>query len=460
MLILQKYLKVVLIILGLTLCVISIKNTNNLFFVIGVFYFVFALLRPNINFYILVIVCFGLAVLKILAFRIDVGIPINVLDVLILVLLVNMVLRKKEYESNAPDSYRYLIYSYIIFSVYALAIGVIRQYSFYNILKDARVPIYFLVVYYYARLNLTTLDKMKKLLNLILISGILVSIQQIYTFITEGTNSNFSDYSGRDVSTPIGTAILALLLLVIYFKSTPGFKKMKVLYFCSLSILGIGIVFSLTRSVWISLILTAILYYVLMPNKTINFKKMIIYSLIILIGIALFQMFFADTEVNKIVNLINMRVNDTLMMFTNNGDTIAGRFNVAGYAIKQINSLGLFMGKGFGSYIVLPASLNGTEIEIIGLENSFLHYCWKFGIFGSIFTFLMFILKIIDIYKGYKENKKKKYSNIVLAFFSYSAILFIISIWSQGINIAYVMPAWGIFLGMNYRKIMESVQDD
>lgn len=452
--------KILSIIATIFITIISSLNTNIFFICMGIYFVSISIVKPNFNFYILIMVCFGLAVNLILSYRVDIGIPITILDVLIIVLAVNILLSLKEFKDDTEHKYSFLIYMYVIFSVYALSKGLITKYPMYNILKDARVPAYFIIVYYYSKVKVKTITDLKKIIVVLLISGVIVSIQQIFIFIYKGTTTNFESFALRDVSLPIMTAILAMILMTSYFKEFPLFQRLKFAYLGLLLLFITAITMSLTRSIWISLALTYLTYFLLLPSKRVKIYKPLLFSVIALLTTVITTQYIDSVFDNNIFNLVITRLQSTFAMLTNGSDTLIWRFNVANYAAKQIGLQGILIGQGFGSHFILPAALNIIEIDIVGLENSFMHYCWKFGIVGSIFTFLMFIFKIYEIYTAYKKNINCRYSKLILALFCHCFVTFIVGIWSMVINLAYFMPWWGLLLGIRYDRILSNIDAD
>lgn len=250
-------------------------------------------------------------------------------------------------------------------------------------------------------------DFFRNFFNLMILSGIILSIFHIYTLIEYG----FS-YEKRIVSNYLwpDNNILAAYYMIVFFialsflmNSHKG--ESKIYYIISIILILFAIFLTQTRGVWLSLIFAMSVYLIKKP-------KLIIPITIIFLA---FFLFFADVIITRFLTIKN---------FTTDLSAL-GRLQawIGTLSLLKDNYL---TGYGFNAWMSLRDSVYGFYlVPVIHSHNTYLNNLLEIGLIGCIFYYFFFFKSILinfKIWKSSVNNSLKKYSDgLFLSFIGLSS---------------------------------------
>ena len=293
--------------------------------------------------------------------------------------------------------------------------GFARGYLISNILQDLKLFLYIFIPFIFlANTNYIRLCY-RRLGFIVKVYAILIFIMEITHLLEIGLQTMVANgFGNRDVAIIIQFVPL-VACLSLYSKS----KKEKFIF----SILcACACLISFTRTIWISYLLGIFCTLLLgSRNYRNNLKKttlFIIGSLVLIIILS----FIMPSFFNDIFNAIYSRIFNT----TNKVNTLSVRFSQSAslFDSKILRPITL-VGAGFGDYSEIKNS--------VFVENSFLYYIWKYGVFCALF---LFYKAFICLWHAFK------YGNSIVRIISINLTIFIvIGSLSGNCNLYYCMPS-------------------
>lgn len=247
---------------------------------------------------------------------------------------------------------------------------------------------------------------LKNFFNLLILSGVIISLVSLYIFISVGLSDK-----GRIGGLWTSYNILSAYLMILFmFNLSFIINKKKndklYLYLVSIILILLGIFLTLTRGVWLAMVITIIIFVIRKP-------KIIIPSLFF-IGIIVFLFY----------------------------DTIYSRFLTVKYFGSDVSSLGrmqawissliliknnMFLGYGFDSYVHLRDSVFPIYfIDVVHSHNTYLRTILEMGLIGFLLYFSFIFKAYIYTIRLNKNIFYKDYKRYIDGFLMSFPALFIV----------------------------------
>ncbi|MDH4210543.1 MAG: O-antigen ligase family protein [candidate division WOR-3 bacterium] len=190
-------------------------------------------------------------------------------------------------------------------------------------------------------------------------------------------------------------------------------KAARWLFVCLLALCFGAIGITLTRGLWISLIIASLIMAYLF-RKEINKKYVLGTVAFIFVAFIIVIFYFTQKTGLSIFTLVSIRAS-SLLSFTQD-ISLNQRLVHSQLVWKQILQSPL-IGNGLGKQF--SHSYFGTTLSFFWIDNSYLVLLWKLGIVGTL-TFLGIVVKSliesIKIFKKTTKNDTKIYSGAMIAF--------------------------------------------
>ena len=247
---------------------------------------------------------------------------------------------------------------------------------------------------------------LKNFFNLLILSGVIISLVSLYIFISVGL-SDIGRIGGLWTSYNILSAYLMILFMFnLSFIINKNKNDKLYLYLVSIILILLGIFLTLTRGVWLAMVITIIIFVIRKP-------KIIIPSLFF-IGIIVFLFY----------------------------DTIYSRFLTVKYFGSDVSSLGrmqawissliliknnMFLGYGFDSYVHLRDSVFPVYfIDVVHSHNTYLRTILEMGLIGFLLYFSFIFKAYIYTIRLNKNIFYKDYKRYIDGFLMSFPALFIV----------------------------------
>ena len=346
---------------------------------------------------------------------------------------------------NLQRKHGYLIICFISM----LIIGLLGNHMIGDILRDIKVFLYFFAAYLYCYSRKDDYLYVSRLSKTMLTMVVFTIIVCTTDFLEHGLSGLSSKQILRTFGLGLSQYGLAVSFVILMSIGSRLREKIgKITYYALLVMCLTLSITSYTRSVWLLLILSIALYYLLniisgvykdrfSANQII---RIIIYGTAICMA---FLMIYRYLEQNypDIVSLFIGRMQSISSLgsgeiVNGNADTLTGRLDgLKDYIPKYTNPL-IIVGWGFGD--------RGKNSVSTITENSFLYYSWKYGIIWSV----VLLYRLYDKFKTI-FRRKNKINNAVLS----SLIAYIIMGGMSGhLNKYYMLPYIAIFLLIDFDR--------
>lgn len=334
-----------------------------------------------------------------------------------------------------------------LIAVYMLILGLISMNEMGQILRDIKVFMYFFVTFFYCEKNKNDYEFLNYVKNTLLICICFTIFVCGNNFFNNGiqgvlTTGKIDRTFGMGLS-EYGLAIFVVILFALRTVYKSVIKK--IILWVLICICVVLCIMSYTRSIWIQLAISILLYFViwffminhkLTPNTLI--RGLLLFASCI--GIICFLLAYLKTNYSALYNVLESRFFSIGDVGTGvqgvNADTVSFRLNdIKKYSDKYFNPR-IIIGWGFGDKL---ADANSGIVE-----NSFLYYSWKYGL-------VLFVLLIRKMFKRFKKMIYSK-SVINIAVFS-SLISYLVSGGISGhLNKYYYLPLVAILLSIDFGK--------
>ncbi|WP_027631814.1 hypothetical protein [Clostridium hydrogeniformans] len=350
------------------------------------------------------------------------------------------------------DKLDFIVLILSIILVIYIFIGYINK----NIYLSEDLNIYFknLFIYFIYRNELTTLDKIKKLMRYLISSGVIFSIITIFIFFNKDRllpiiyDEILLSWWGDRITFSNTSVLMCLILLSFIVK----FNNKYIKYF-SVILMGTSIILSQNRTI---LILTPIPLLILFIVNKVERKKIttLINSFLICILIILLGIYFKDNIIHNIQTSNNPLINRLNKMYYEllyddlNVRKVTDNFNKQ--LLKQSNYLGYGIGKDLILYnIDYSKSKSGTFID-----NGILTISIKMGIFSSILIYIIFIyinIKVLTL-NDLKISHRTSTVCCIIVFFILTSIINAQIIYSLPVYIVSIIFTISIILFSQNKK--------
>lgn len=301
---------------------------------------------------------------------------------------------------NFKDFKPYLVFIFEFFILIFLGIISLNSSNTHDILRDAIYFIYPLLCIIYGSLFFKKMS-IQKIFNLIIFSGIFVSITPLLSFVR---NPMLFQDSLREIRIDNGNgyiaSIIALIILLLIYNP---FKIKKVTNFFSIFVLLCALLLSFSRTSYIVGILGLFFFYFFSKNKIKNLN-----TIFILLIFSTFALSFVPKEIindftKKILNGANEVTGSQLWDWQSINENWRGYENFKAVQLFKNSSIfNKIFGFGLGSYlpIDLEILLSGKYYSAIPLlHNEYFTMLLKTGIVGLM---LNIVIHIQLLYKSYK----------------------------------------------------------
>lgn len=314
---------------------------------------------------------------------------------------------------NFKDFKPYLVFIFEFFILIFLGIISLNSSNTHDILRDAIYFIYPLLCIIYGSLFFKKMS-IQKIFNIIVFSGIFVSVIPLLSFIK---NPLLFQNSLREIRIDNGNGyIISIVSLIILLFLYNPFRKKKITNLFSLLVLLGAVLLSFSRTNYIIGIVGILFFYFVSKHKVKNIR-----NILVLLFFSAFALFFVPKEI----------IRDFTLKMSNGFNEIKGfqvwdwqsvNANWRGYenfkVVQLFENSSIFnkiFGFGLGSYLPIDFEilLSGKYYSAIPLlHNEYLTVLLKTGIFGLIINIFVHIQLL---YKSYKiENYYVKCFSIFL----------------------------------------------
>lgn len=350
-------------------------------------------------------------------------------------------------EPTLSRKHRYLLICFFTM----LIIGFIGGHSIGNILRDIKVFIYFFSAYLYCYKRKEEHLFISRISRVCIVMVMFTVVVCTIDFISNG----LSNLNSRQILRTFGlglsqTGLVAAFIILLACGDPVKYRLRKIPYYFLLVACFSLSILSYTRSVWLQLALSLLVYFGLnfLDNKNnynVSMLLRLLCGIVAIIGGLVVLYINLNKHYPEIVNLFMARMNSIMLFgsgisYGGNADTLTDRLEeLALFSSKYTNPL-IVLGWGFGD------QANNTPSPII--ENSFVYYTWKYGIIWCAVLFYKLKSKFYDIrYRNDKINN---------AVYAVMIVYFIIGSMSGHLNKYYMLPYIAIFLLVDFNEYFSS----
>ena len=336
--------------------------------------------------------------------------------------------------------------------VFMLLAGILGGNQWGQILRDAKVFIYFFFAYLYIKTRKDDPSFLEATINTLIAIVVFTAVFCAIDFFTYGTTG----ISGGQIMRTFGIGIaqygLAVTIVIcIPFKEHIQKKIGSLGYYLAQFVLAFLCLVSYTRSVWVQLAISILLYYaismiVFSTTKHKLGRMFLSFSFVVLISIAAYNYF--KSNYTELFNMIMLRIKSISAMGSdeivgNNYDTIGYRLDILKLYGDKYTNIRILWGWGFGDM------RKGGYSAIV--ENSFLYYSWKYGVIGSIVLGYKIVANII--------NKVKNRSSVSIAVAISLSVYYISGGMSGHFNKYYILPLIAYLIVIDFDKIKNKLEE-
>ena len=388
----KEQLSVFLIILVIVVAQLLLLKKLGLYEVIlginGIILVVFLLINSTKKFYNILIVIYFLPLLLLnnnlhYSFKVELvfALPLFLLGFYTLFLFI---LRNQKEKTNSDLTRPVLLFVfYFLFSAvlglsFGNNMGYILVETFHVLLLGS------IILFKY---NLTSREDYYYIFKWLLIISLLISLEYIFFGILISGN--------RFVTFQSGFLPLVTGILFSYFLFTENkFKKIIVLGVIIIVILGM--ISTLTRSLWVTTIITMGMVYVLYlwsKNMLTTVKKIVLVILMIVVSLLVIQTVKNTKPNNTISTSKNLDERAQSIANPSEDHSFLMRVELGWYAIQKITEKPIF---GWGLGDVLQYRLLGNnKLRNSYLDTVWLYFLWKGGIIGLLLILFVFFRSIV-----------------------------------------------------------------
>lgn len=338
--------------------------------------------------------------------------------------------------------------------IFMFLIGILGGNQMGQILRDAKVFIYFFFSYLYIKKRKDDPSFLRATINTLIAIVAFTAIFCAIDFLTYGTTGITEGQIRRTFGIGIAQYGLAVAIIIFIPFREHFEKKIGILgYYLTQFVLVFLCIVSYTRSVWVQLAASVIIYIaicMIASAKTITkrqFEKSILSFLFVTLILIVSYNYFKNNY-TTLFNMIMSRVESISAMGTgevvgNNYDTLGYRVDIVKLYGNKYTNIRILWGWGFGDM------REGGYSAIV--ENSFLYYSWKYGVIGTIVLGYKVIANII--------SKIKTRSSVSIAVAVSLSIYYVSGGISGHLNKYYILPLIAYLIVVDFRKIKSMLEE-
>lgn len=326
-----------------------------------------------------------------------------------------------------------------------LIISFVGGHSIGNILRDIKVFIYFFVAYLYVYKRKEDHLLISRISKTCIVMVVFTIIVCTIDFVSNGLSGVTSGQILRTFGIGLSQyGLAAAFIILLGCGDSIKCRLRKISYYFLLAACFSLSVLSYTRSVWLQLVFSLLLYYVLnfLSNRNHYNASIMIRILfgVVFISVGLIVLYkYIDSRYPEVVNLFVVRMKSSVMFGT--GESLGGNVDTLS---DRLAELALFSDKYYSPLIVLGWGFgdqaSNTPSPII--ENSFVYYTWKYGIIWCAVLLYKLKNKFRDI-----RLRNNRVNNAVYAVL---IVYFLIGSMSGLLNKYYMLPYIAIFLLVDF----------
>ncbi|NLY17921.1 MAG: O-antigen polymerase [Clostridiaceae bacterium] len=306
-----------------------------------------------------------------------------------------------------------LDFSILLFMTVGVVLLFVAAPDFSIGVEGLRAVIQYILWFFVVVQLLKTPKGVKRLLNVLLISGLLVSLYGIYQYILAvQIPSSWTDIAEGEVRTRVFSIFtrpnmlagyLSLLIPVavgMYFAEKE--RKRKIYVASAIGAMSLCLLFTMSRGGWIFCFL-ALIIFVFLKNR-----KLVAPVIVAMAAVFMFTVVFVPSISNRILYLLSSDYIES--------SSVGGRVyrTITGYRLFMEN-FWLGMGHGqFGGSVALNHKLNNT----FSMDNYYMKTAVEMGIFGlTAFLMLMYstIAWCLRALSRIKDNAQKDWTRGIIA---------------------------------------------
>lgn len=285
-----------------------------------------------------------------------------------------------------------MMYAFFIV-LFELAVGLAAGNYIGNILRDVKIAIYFLGVYFILNTFCQNRDDVEKLFKSYFIIVGLSIVANFYDFITHGLTNIDQGEILRTFSIGMGWGCVIPIFLLVNTYSEMIKKQYGIIVYYGLNVLSlVCIALSSTRTLWISVAVAFFIKKVLIDHLRFTLNGMV--SAFFSVGILVAVCMFLYKSNNLIFMSIYNKFTEISSAFADEDSTLLYRLQDITSAFYKFDSPRIVWGYGYGD-TRLPYGYRIWETsEEVNCENSYFYYVWKYGIIIAIILFTTVINKL------------------------------------------------------------------
>jgi len=364
------------------------------------------------------------------------GWPIMLIDYAILILVIFSTLFYSsifKHKASFNNNFNRFILLFLTLNIIAVLIGLIKGNSIYDLIRDIRFPVYFIIMFNLISTVILKTEQIKAFLIIVIASSVL----GIYPMVDDFLNG-----------LQVGASILMLFSFAVTLAILLASRlmiKYRILLMLSLTVLVVPLVISGKRATTFCMFLSSFILLYLYRSKMSK-----IFSLLIVMGSLVFTIFYTYDYIppqiqNMISGAANRRIQQTVNEATNRAVYDPLRYYEWQIAFDEAAKSPYFgNGLGYTHYFYIRGGFIFDKYS--WYHNSYLFYLVKTGYIGlSILIFLILSLSYYS-YKCYKSAADGFIKGVSSGLFAFSIFVLIGPLFGSGL--AFGLENSGAILGI------------
>lgn len=310
------------------------------------------------------------------------------------------------------------------------------------LITDFKFYISMFVLYFFGRMVITNETKMKKSLQIMVISSLIYSLVVILLYFSGERvlsvlyGDTLANWWGSRVTFSNTSMLLVSTCIAIYLLIK---TKYKFFYSTVLSINTVAIILSQSKTIitfyGVLIILILLMNFLIVVTKGYLSIKNLKYTYIFISLLVFFCILSVTTNFLGDFNLLNNVVN----RYTSGNDSLNVRLITNDKALQLINSN--FFGFGLGKEMYLYNLKGLIELKGLFIDNFYLTVATKFGVIGVTIFIILIISPIILLIKS-----TYKFKSLLSIYLLVSYILFLLTSTYMSSQLIYAEPVSAVFV--------------
>lgn len=377
------------------------------FFLIIIIGLIFIIWHPKYNFWFAVFYFSSREIRTAAMTRIEgLGPYLNLDDFIILILILSLIRIAFKKEVKVPLVVIWLLLCFIM-SILMISLN----YNFtYEVQREHKAALYFILAIFLSYNFISKENDLAILLIMLFVGSVAASIQ--YLFLTQEKIDLYGTVNIQETIRSVGfMALIPVFIITSIFLKIKWLDTLiiKLIYSIGLSLMLVNIILSQTRSIYISIILTIILIFLLHNEFKVK-------SSLVLIIIIPFIVYIIFDQYLKFIN-INEVIFGRLQLLSDNPTTditTIGRAVAVKYEFAAFLKSNIIFGNGMGFTYFIP---EGKSIYIAWGHIGHIAYLSRLGVMGFIIYSIFIPLSALKYLTRTKTNNLKfSYTKIFIIF--------------------------------------------